>query len=37
MAFGDAATILSDANLSELYDVPVGELAWRGQRVFVSA
>jgi iron complex transport system ATP-binding protein len=32
-----AATILSDANLSELYDVPVGELAWRGQRVFVSA
>ena len=35
--FGDAATILSDANLSELYDVPVGELAWRGQRVFVSA
>jgi iron complex transport system ATP-binding protein len=35
--FGDAATILSDANLSELYDVSVGELAWRGQRVFVSA
>jgi iron complex transport system ATP-binding protein len=35
--FGDAATILSDANLSELYDVPVGELAWRGRRVFVSA
>lgn len=35
--FGDAATILSDTNLSELYDVPVGELAWRGQRVFVSA
>ncbi len=35
--YGDAATILSDANLSELYDVPVGELAWRGQRVFVSA
>jgi len=35
--FGDAATILSDANLSELYEVPVGELAWRGQRVFVTA
>jgi iron complex transport system ATP-binding protein len=35
--FGEAATILSGDNLSELYDVPVGELAWRGQRVFVSA
>ena len=35
--FGEAATILSGANLSELYEVPVGELAWRGQRVFVSA
>ena len=35
--FGEAATILTDANLSELYEVPVGELAWRGQRVFVSA
>jgi len=35
--FGTAATILTDANLSELYEVPVGELAWRGQRVFVSA
>ncbi len=35
--FGPAASILSDANLSELYEVPVGELAWRGQRVFVSA
>ncbi len=35
--YGDAATVLSGANLSELYDVPVGELAWRGQRVFVSA
>jgi iron complex transport system ATP-binding protein len=35
--FGEAATILSDANLSELYEVPVGELTWRGQRVFVSA
>jgi iron complex transport system ATP-binding protein len=35
--YGEAATILSDANLSELYEVPVGELAWRGQRVFVSA
>ena len=35
--YGEAATILSDVNLTELYDVPVGELAWRGQRVFVSA
>jgi iron complex transport system ATP-binding protein len=35
--FGHAATILSDSNLSALYEVPVGELAWRGQRVFVSA
>jgi iron complex transport system ATP-binding protein len=35
--FGNAATILSDANLSELYEVPVGELSWRGQRVFVNA
>jgi iron complex transport system ATP-binding protein len=35
--FGEAATILSEANLSELYEVPVGELAWRGERVFVSA
>ena len=35
--FGEAATTLSEANLSELYEVPVGELAWRGQRVFVSA
>ena len=35
--FGDAATILSGANLSELYEVPIGELEWRGQRVFVSA
>jgi iron complex transport system ATP-binding protein len=35
--YGEAATILSDTNLSELYDVQVGELAWRGQRVFVSA
>jgi iron complex transport system ATP-binding protein len=35
--FGEATTILTDANLSELYEVPVGELAWRGQRVFVSA
>ncbi len=35
--YGEAASILSDANLSELYDVPVGELAWRGQRVFVNA
>jgi iron complex transport system ATP-binding protein len=35
--FGEAATILTDKNLSALYEVPVGELAWRGQRVFVSA
>ena len=35
--YGEAASILSAGNLSELYDVPVGELAWRGQRVFVSA
>jgi iron complex transport system ATP-binding protein len=35
--FGHAATILTDSNLSALYEVPVGELAWRGQRVFVSA
>jgi len=35
--FGEAASILSADNLSDLYDVPVGELAWRGQRVFVSA
>jgi len=35
--FGNAATILTDSNLSALYEVPVGELAWRGQRVFVSA
>jgi iron complex transport system ATP-binding protein len=35
--YGEAASILSDVNLTELYDVPVGELAWRGQRVFVSA
>src|SRR5262245_58559627 len=34
--FGEARTILCDTNLSELYEVPVGELAWRGQRVFVS-
>ncbi len=35
--YGEAAEILSAGNLSELYEVPVGELAWRGQRVFVSA
>ncbi|HEU4517433.1 MAG TPA: ABC transporter ATP-binding protein [Steroidobacteraceae bacterium] len=35
--FGEASSILSDANLSELYEVDVGELTWRGQRVFVSA
>ncbi len=35
--FGESARILSDTNLTALYEVPVGELAWRGQRVFVSA
>jgi iron complex transport system ATP-binding protein len=35
--FGDVAATLSDANLSELYEVEVGELAWRGRRMFVSA
>jgi iron complex transport system ATP-binding protein len=35
--FGETRTILSEANLSELYEVPVGELAWHGERVFVSA
>jgi iron complex transport system ATP-binding protein len=34
--FGEAATILSGENLSRLYEVPVGELDWRGQRVFVN-
>ena len=34
--FGEAASILSDVNLTELYEVPVGELAWRGERIFVS-
>ena len=35
--FGDAGTTLNAANLSELYRVPVEELASRGRRVFVSA
>jgi iron complex transport system ATP-binding protein len=35
--FGEAATVLTGSHLSELYEVPVSELAWRGQRVFVSA
>lgn len=35
--FGEAATILSADHLSELYEVPVGELSWQGRRVFVSA
>lgn len=35
--FGEAASILSGAHLSELYAVPVGELSWQGRRVFVSA
>jgi iron complex transport system ATP-binding protein len=34
--FGTADSILSGANLTELYEVPVGEVAWRGERVFVS-
>ena len=34
--FGDAATTLCTANLSELYRVPVEELSSRGRRVFVS-
>lgn len=34
--FGEAATTLSGENLSRLYEVPVGELDWRGQRVFVN-
>ncbi|HLG53086.1 MAG TPA: hypothetical protein VI339_04180, partial [Steroidobacteraceae bacterium] len=34
--FGDAATTLCAANLSELYRVPVEELRSRGRRVFVS-
>jgi iron complex transport system ATP-binding protein len=34
--FGEADSILSGANLTELYEVPVGEVAWRGERVFVS-
>jgi iron complex transport system ATP-binding protein len=35
--YGEAATILSDVNLSELYEVPVREVDFRGRRVFVSA
>jgi iron complex transport system ATP-binding protein len=34
--FGEAATTLSADHLSELYQVPVAELPWRGRRVFVS-
>ncbi len=34
--FGDAATTLTASQLSELYRVPVEELAARGGRVFVS-
>jgi len=33
---GPSATTLTAANLSELYDLPIEELAWRGRRVFVS-
>ncbi len=35
--FGETATTLNAANLSDLYRVPVEELAHRGGRVFVSA
>jgi iron complex transport system ATP-binding protein len=35
--FGDAGSILTESNLSQLYEVTVAEVAWRGQRVFVSA
>ena len=35
--FGDAASTLNAANLSDLYRVPVEELSSRGRRVFVSA
>ncbi|MGH8251137.1 MAG: ABC transporter ATP-binding protein [Steroidobacteraceae bacterium] len=35
--FGEAATTLSAAHLSELYQVPIGEMSWQGRRVFVSA
>jgi iron complex transport system ATP-binding protein len=34
--FGEADSILSGAHLTELYEVPVGEVAWRGERVLVS-
>jgi iron complex transport system ATP-binding protein len=34
--FGESATTLSADHLSELYQVPVGELPWQGRRVFVS-
>ena len=35
--YGDAASTLNAANLSDLYRVPVEELSSRGRRVFVSA
>jgi iron complex transport system ATP-binding protein len=35
--FGEVRELLSESILSELYEVPVGELAWRGRPVFVSA
>jgi hypothetical protein len=28
--------VLTAAHLTELYEVPVGELSWQGRRVFVS-
>jgi iron complex transport system ATP-binding protein len=34
--FGAVAEMLSTPHLSELYEVPLGELAWQGRRVFVS-
>jgi hypothetical protein len=35
--FGEAASTLNAASLSELYRVPIEELSSRGRRVFVSA
>jgi iron complex transport system ATP-binding protein len=34
--YGAAGATLTEGHLSELYRVPVAELAWRGRRVFVS-
>ncbi|TAK55341.1 MAG: ABC transporter ATP-binding protein [Gammaproteobacteria bacterium] len=35
--YGDVATTLTAANLSELYAVPVEEFDWRGRRIFISS